>query len=366
MAPVVNLKPDQFLAALTTNLGSDKAFSTKKDVTDAKNVIITDISTAITKAKNAIITDTGNTETALITAISNGISTAQSTLSTAISGNSSAISGAESTIIKNTDADFSTLSTAISGNGSAIFGAESRIIKNAEADFYTLSTAISGNSSAISGAESRIIKNTDADFSTLSNDFSALSTDFSALSTAISSNEIKLSSAISGAESTIIADEKTHFSILSTAIVKNADDINNLKTTLGKTVSEFGSQNKTITNIRDTHKNINILLNSAVHTKINSIGLISGDTLELTSARFQKLLDAEAIAGGVLFSGKIVIENVTLNGSYNVIISQFVDYRLRLNPGFNASEFIVNVSGSLTNEQRQNLKDLGLTINAFA
>ena len=101
---------------------------------------------------------------------------------------------------------------------------------------------------------------------------------------------------------------------------------------------EIPTANEIALDIVDTHQNILTLLGSTVHSNIRSIDILSGDTLKLTSAQFQKLLDAETAAGGVLFAGKIKLDS-TLSGTYAQVYAQITDYRIALEEGFAASEY---------------------------
>ena len=103
------------------------------------------------------------------------------------------------------------------------------------------------------------------------------------------------------------------------------------------------------------------MLGSAVHSNIRSIDILSGDTLKLTSAQFQKLLDAES-AAGELFSGKIKLDT-TLSGTYAEVYAQITDYRIALEEGFAASEYATTVSGTVTVAQAETLRVAGLTMS---
>ncbi|WP_288225630.1 hypothetical protein, partial [uncultured Prochlorococcus sp.] len=137
------------------------------------------------------------------------------------------------------------------------------------------------------------------------------------------------------------------------------DLINNEKVT----VAEFGSSPAANSDIVDTHKNItDTLLASAVSNQIRSIDVLSGDTLKLTSAQFQKLLDAETVAGGVLFAGKILLDT-TLSGTYAEVYAQITDYRIAEEENFSAGDYTFTVTDAITVQKANNLKAAGLTLS---
>ena len=98
-----------------------------------------------------------------------------------------------------------------------------------------------------------------------------------------------------------------------------------------------------------------------MHSNIRSIDVLSGDTLKLTSAQFQKLLDAES-AAGELFSGKIKLDT-TLSGTYLEVYAQITDYRIALEEGFAASEYSAVVSDEITVAKANNLLSAGLVMS---
>ena len=89
--------------------------------------------------------------------------------------------------------------------------------------------------------------------------------------------------------------------------------------------------------------------------------MLSGDTLKLTSAQFQNLLDAEANPGEI-FSGKIKLA-AALAGDYDEVYAQITDYRIALEEGFNANEYSAVVSGTMTVAEATTLVDAGLLMS---
>ena len=228
-----------------------------------------------------------------------------STIASSITALSTSLSTAQSTIVANTDAEVAAQTTSLEGT---ISTARSTIVKNTDDETSALSTSIST-------AQSTIVKNTDDEAAAHQ---STLSTEIAALSTARATEKV--------------------------------------------TVSEAGASPSANTDIVDTHTNILTLLGSAVHANIRSIDVLSGDTLKLTSAQFQKLLDAETTAGTVLFAGKIKLAT-TLSGTYAEVYAQITDYRIALEEGFAASEYSSTVSGTVTVAEAETLRVAGLTMS---
>ena len=221
-------------------------------------------------------------------------------------------------------------------------------------------------SDAISSARDTITTNTDTEISSAK----------AAIITDTGNTESTLSTAISSARDAVITDTGNTESTLSTAISSARDavitDTGNTETALSTaianeklTVTEAGASPSANTDIVDTHANILTLLGSEVHSNIRSIDILSGDTLKLTSAQFQRLLDAEAPskANGVLFAGKIKLDT-TLSGTYAEVYSQITDYRIALEEGFAASEYSSTVSNNVTVAQAETLRVAGLTMSS--
>ena len=326
-----------------TNL-STSISTAQSTIVDNTDTAETNLSTSISTAQSTIVDNTDTAETNLSTSISTAQSTIVDNTDTAETNLTSAISTARSTIVDNTD-------TAETNLTSAISTARSTIVDNTD-------TAETNLTSAISTARSTIVDNTDTAETNLS---TSISTAQSTIVDNTDTAETNLTSAISTARSTIVDNTDTAETNITNAITA----LSTARATEKVTVSEAGSTPSANTDIVDTHTNILTLLDSAVHSNIRSIDLLSGDTLKLTSAQFQRLLDAEGTAAtdeGKLFSGKIKLDT-TLSGTYSQVYSQITDYRIALEEGFAASEYSATVSGTVTVAEADTLRTAGLTMS---